>query len=697
MFSKKRTLIALIFGVIFCSVKVCYSLERPSTKIVDVPLFGLTNYTTEDGLPSNEVYSFALDKNGFIWIATDNGLCKFDSEQFQVFTKKDGLPENVVLKVKTTDNGQISGYTLKNKLFIIDDINRINEINYPKKLTDYTKKFKILDWHVHDSLSCQLFLSNWNPWDEKKLPYIVYTKFNSDSASLTKFIENDYDFLYGGMTPSKHWIFNPFGKEQKCGLHKSGSFTKITDCNFSKPIRLKDFRDYKRSECVALTESQWAVSVNKSLYILDSNINSVDYVTSFETTITCLEKISNSLLVGLNHKAGLIRIEGIKSGQTSYNRMLKGVTISDLFADTSQNLWIGTLENGVYFKSNSAFEPITFPQAYSNLHQNNDRLYCILGQNEAYEMKLKGNQWSFEIIYKAKSDQNINEFWCDNNKFCYSCENPKNQIQFISKGIVNNTVSPIRSAGIISLENGYYISHAPNGWRIINMNGLPISISKSLNKRSRVFDFIKYDDSSFLAGTINGVIKCNLKNERSNYLPKLFTENERINCIAKHQETFLFGSNSSGVYVINEDTLTQTIDLNDFFLNNCITDILLANNVLWVSTKKGLASFQHNKELGKYTILKSYNKKSGLPNESIANIYSHDHLILVETPIGLFSLDPSLEIQPMPSKMFVHSIHINDELTRELNDRVLKPDHDDITISYGSQHYGIKQTTYWYR
>jgi ligand-binding sensor domain-containing protein len=40
-------------------------------------------FTTADGLPSNHVYSVAEDTSGFLWIATDNGVSRFDGKKFR--------------------------------------------------------------------------------------------------------------------------------------------------------------------------------------------------------------------------------------------------------------------------------------------------------------------------------------------------------------------------------------------------------------------------------------------------------------------------------------------------------------------------------------------------------------------------------------------------------------------------------------
>ena len=57
------------------------------------------NYTTKDGLPSNSVYRTILDKNGYLWIATENGLAKFDGKNFKNYTTVQGLPDNEIINL----------------------------------------------------------------------------------------------------------------------------------------------------------------------------------------------------------------------------------------------------------------------------------------------------------------------------------------------------------------------------------------------------------------------------------------------------------------------------------------------------------------------------------------------------------------------------------------------------------------------
>ncbi len=56
-------------------------------------------YTTKDGLPSNSIYKSILDNHGFLWIATDNGIAKFDGKNFKIYTTTQGLPDNEITDI----------------------------------------------------------------------------------------------------------------------------------------------------------------------------------------------------------------------------------------------------------------------------------------------------------------------------------------------------------------------------------------------------------------------------------------------------------------------------------------------------------------------------------------------------------------------------------------------------------------------
>ena len=65
----------------------------------------------EDGLLGSKVSSFVEDKNGFIWMATQRGIARYDGHQFQWFTEINsplrGLPEGEGTPIVEDDKGNI--------------------------------------------------------------------------------------------------------------------------------------------------------------------------------------------------------------------------------------------------------------------------------------------------------------------------------------------------------------------------------------------------------------------------------------------------------------------------------------------------------------------------------------------------------------------------------------------------------------
>jgi ligand-binding sensor domain-containing protein len=53
-------------------------------------------WQTEDGLPQSSVLAIAQSPNGYLWLATFNGLARFDGMHFTVFDTSNlpGLPSN---------------------------------------------------------------------------------------------------------------------------------------------------------------------------------------------------------------------------------------------------------------------------------------------------------------------------------------------------------------------------------------------------------------------------------------------------------------------------------------------------------------------------------------------------------------------------------------------------------------------------
>jgi len=65
------------------------------------------NYTTEDGLAGNIVYSIAAGAGGVLWFGTNHGLSRYDGEKWVNYAHRDGLLDDNVYALAIAPDGDI--------------------------------------------------------------------------------------------------------------------------------------------------------------------------------------------------------------------------------------------------------------------------------------------------------------------------------------------------------------------------------------------------------------------------------------------------------------------------------------------------------------------------------------------------------------------------------------------------------------
>jgi|CXWL01.1.fsa_nt_gi ligand-binding sensor domain-containing protein/anti-sigma regulatory factor (Ser/Thr protein kinase) len=67
----------------------------------------IIRYTTKEGLPSNSIYRTVIDKKGFLWIAGETGVTRYDGRTFKNYTTIHGLPDNEVTELMIDSSGRL--------------------------------------------------------------------------------------------------------------------------------------------------------------------------------------------------------------------------------------------------------------------------------------------------------------------------------------------------------------------------------------------------------------------------------------------------------------------------------------------------------------------------------------------------------------------------------------------------------------
>jgi len=64
-------------------------------------------------LPSNNVYRVVQDHQNFLWIATDNGLARYDGQRFKVYTTLQGLSANEIINLFFDTKGELWAFPFR--------------------------------------------------------------------------------------------------------------------------------------------------------------------------------------------------------------------------------------------------------------------------------------------------------------------------------------------------------------------------------------------------------------------------------------------------------------------------------------------------------------------------------------------------------------------------------------------------------
>ena len=112
----------LLLFMAHCLLSAQTSLTSPGK------YFLFKNYTTQNGLTHNSIFSLAQDKHGYIWIGSESGLTRFDGKTFY----HKAIPEiydnsAYVRYIETTTSGNIISTSLMRGVFVQQDDGRFKQ------------------------------------------------------------------------------------------------------------------------------------------------------------------------------------------------------------------------------------------------------------------------------------------------------------------------------------------------------------------------------------------------------------------------------------------------------------------------------------------------------------------------------------------------------------------------------------------
>jgi len=312
-------------------------------------IFGKINQT--NGLSNDRVSSIVKEKNGFVWIGTDNGLNRFDGNKIKIYNKQNSaLSSNDISNLLIDRKGKIWIATFGGGLNLYNPSND-TFVAYKNSPNDNTSiPSNELNTIFEDSKGT-IWLGTKNgfsSFNEKEQTFKIY---KSDSKNKFSISNNDVRSIYEDGN-KKLWL-GTFGG----GLNKfdpsTGKFYRIRSLTTISPDYIHSLCGINKNEILIGTSGKGlltfdvnSLSFQKKTYGIDKTINIVRRI----------KRDRNGVIWIGTDGVGLFKIKNINSTNpivTNYsNDSQSGHSISSnaiyaLMEDEDSNIWLGTAWNGV--------------------------------------------------------------------------------------------------------------------------------------------------------------------------------------------------------------------------------------------------------------------------------------------------------------------------------------------------------------
>ncbi len=527
------TRLVLFIGIFSISISSFAQFER------------FKSYNATDGICDPYIYTITQDKNGFIWLGTGQGLCRFDGFEFKSFADLDSLTNDEVSASYVDSFGNV-WFGFSNGLLLLWDGHKGTTYNLPTKSSTAIVG-------ITQAENGELFVATLNMGC-----YLVAADGSVRSAH-----EEFTDNIISDALISNGNLFIGTGDGLQIIPIEGNRF------NFSSVIKPEGL---KHISVQVIKKAGWdnfyfIGTEDEGLFLLNMNDNSMPIVKVGDGTDLGYQNVQDVIFLSDNslwictYYGGLIKLSGFNEDGTFSNKFSftkdRGLStnyIKTIFSDREDNLWIGTYGSGINILSEQAF---TFMPFEKEILDNNvlsvtssDSIVWIAGEGSLVQVNI--NHSDREKVYTTKDNL------------------PKDKI---------TSLSHVGDVTWIGTEN--------NGiYKLDISKGKIKSFYRSNNSLGNSINSILGHDDMLYAATKDGIYNFDLKTgEQFHYNTSVgMPHNDIEHIFLDNEHRLLFATRSNGVYEINDKGEIQGIFTVDQFepeFNSITQD---ANKNIWVST-----------------------------------------------------------------------------------------------------------------
>lgn len=599
------------------------------------------HFTTDDGLPSSEVYDVYQDSKGYIWMASDHGLVKYDGYNFKTFNTNNGLPDNTIFKIKEDNKGFLWVQTFSKGLFSFDG----------EKFSSHPQNNWILQNSVmkavysYDFIGDTLLITNL---------ISIYGCSNNDTFVFGRYTK---PYTVEKMPLHLQYFKLPTGKFMYTLAEETiAPFGHLPGCQYGEALINHPGKDNAITGLIFLSDTTNAAYINNCVYLVTAGLLVPEELYCFDHRINCMYQSSDKKLwIGLN-KGGLAAFEQVNGKYILQNRYFNDYSISSILEDREHNYWLTTLEDGTFFVPGINFQRISLGSSHNAIPTKAMSLLAYdnsiyIGTDKSALLKLDKLNEVKTFPYKGRQER-IEDIIEINNQI-----EPTAYFENITYECACGT-APLSLAKLPGSNKVAIGGH--RGFAIIqDKKVIKCSTTEGFNARVPIV----YYDSIYqlLMGTNIGLYQ--LKNDSLSYFfSDSLLNNIRVTDIKPVPSGgIVITTRGEGLFYINGNKRINITEKENL-ISNLIEKVYVENDSsFWIATYSGLSHLTVNFSRQPIKpIIENYTKREGLSSNEINDIEMFGGEVWLATNNGLCHFKPRLVKKVSSSfPLYLTSVVIN--------------------------------------
>lgn len=589
----------------------------------------------KDGLPDVEFYDVLEDSEGFIWLAADKGLYRYDGKEFKQFTSPDQRGRSV-FNLTLGPDGKVWCNNLAGQFFYLEGDGLEVFVDLRSQLNGELANFKFRNKELH-----------------------VYTRNEILNIDLKS---KELKKTYKG--PGNY--SEPFLKDGKIWLSsKEGIGIVTSDFEFSPVL---PYRDIMWAGIKKMFFSYKGEQYHVFRILTGNIIERIDYETGTSVSI----KLPNSILEGdlpniIEHSGALwiFTDQGAHKGVIINNEFvidqtfLENEYVTEFTQDRENNYWFTTLDNGVFIVPNINLKRYFLPsiERFTAVEKLNDSI-VLFGSARGQVARYNVQRNRLEKMYQLKDSIAINEIIYNSNRnLSYLSQWALLSAIDHNSDTINKAVAYTGTKSLSKVNDSVLLNAAYNRASLIAVAPDASILDETFLGQKRAYT-VFYDSKN----NDNYVAYIDNLRKYDEFLePKVVRhgiESILATSMAQTDDGAIWaGTYNAGLMKIVDGEVIENYTKKDGLVSNDITLLKSDGDHLWVVTDDGIQYFNVMNNT-----LRTLKKRNGILTYRLLDITSFNNLIVFTAEDSYYLVKRSELFEPLEApRVYFTSVSIDDE------------------------------------